>query len=195
SPRWDRRRRSTRRRASRSSRGRSCGRRAGGARSATPTSASTSNPSGAVTSRRGSSPNCSSTRCGAPSAPCADRMAVAPRVTLVTLSVGDVDRAESFYRALGWEVVISADDGFRLFRTAGAYLTLWPAESLWADAGFGPPVEPRFGGVVLAMNLDSPADVDEALATAATAGGPVLEAGGAPGGGVGRPHPPAPPRG
>ena len=75
-------------------------------------------------------------------------VAVAPRVSLVTLGVRDVAVSEAFYRALGWEVVIAADDGFRLFRTSGAYLTLWPAESLWADAGVPPPAEPRFGGVV-----------------------------------------------
>src|SRR5918994_2107459 len=92
-------------------------------------------------------------------------MAVAPRVSLVTLGVRDVALSEAFYRALGWEVVVAADDGFRMFRTFGAWLTLWPAESLWADAGIPPPAEPRFGGVVLAMNLDSPADVDGTLAT------------------------------
>ena len=101
-------------------------------------------------------------------------MAVAPRVSLVTLGVRDVAVSEAFYRALGWEVVVAADDGFRMFRTFGAWLTLWPAESLWADAGIPPPAEPRFGGVALAMNLDSPADVDEALATAEAAGGTVL---------------------
>ena len=103
-------------------------------------------------------------------------MAVAPRVSLVTLGVRDVAVSEAFYRALGWEVVIAADDGFRLFRTSGAWLTIWPAESQWADAGIPPPAEPRFGGVVLAMNQDSPADVDDALATAAAAGGTVLKA-------------------
>ena len=36
-------------------------------------------------------------------------MAIAPRVSLVTLGVRDVDVAEAFYRALGWEVVIGAD--------------------------------------------------------------------------------------
>jgi predicted lactoylglutathione lyase len=102
-------------------------------------------------------------------------MAVAPRVSLLTLGVRDVDRAEAFYRALGWEVVLSADDGFRVFRTDGAWLTLCPAESLWADAGIPPPAEPGFRGVLLAMNLDSPADVDEAIATAAAAGGTVLK--------------------
>ena len=36
-------------------------------------------------------------------------MAIAPRVSLVTLGVRDVDVSEAFYRALGWEVVIGAD--------------------------------------------------------------------------------------
>jgi len=106
-------------------------------------------------------------------------VAVAPRVSLVTLGVRDVARAEAFYRALGWEVVTAADDGFRMFRTSGAWLTLWPAESQWADAGIPPPAEPHFGGVMLAMNLDSAADVDAALATAAAAGGTVLKPGNA----------------
>ncbi len=101
-------------------------------------------------------------------------MAVAPRVTLVTLGVRDVAVSEAFYRALGWEVVISADDGFRLFRTSGAFLTLWPAETMWADGDIPPPAEPRFGGILLAMNLDSPADVDEAIATAVAAGGTIV---------------------
>jgi hypothetical protein len=102
-------------------------------------------------------------------------VAVAPRVSLVTLGVRDVAVSEAFYRALGWEVVISADDGFRLFRTSGAWLTIWPAESQWADAGIEAPVEPHFGGVMLAMNLDDRAAVDEAVATAAAAGGTVLK--------------------
>jgi uncharacterized protein len=102
-------------------------------------------------------------------------MAVAPRVSLVTLGVRDVAVSEAFYRGLGWEVIISADDGFRMFRTSGAWLTLWPAESLWADGGIETPVEPRFGGVMLAMNLDSRADVDEAVTTAEAAGGTVLK--------------------
>ena len=52
---------------------RSCGRRGVGARSATATFASTSNPTAVATSPHGSNPSCSSTRCGAPSARCAER--------------------------------------------------------------------------------------------------------------------------
>lgn len=106
-------------------------------------------------------------------------MAVAPRVSLVTLGVRDVLVSEAFYRALGWEVIISADDGFRMFRTSGSWLTLWPAASMWADAGIESPVEPGFSGVMLSMNLDSPADVDDAVATATAAGGTVVKPGNA----------------
>ena len=42
-------------------------------------------------------------------------MAVAPRVSLVTLGVRDVAVSEAFYRALGWEVVIAADGGKERF--------------------------------------------------------------------------------
>ena len=93
----------------------------------------------------------------------------------MTLGVRDVAHAEAFYRALGWEVVMAADDGFRLFRTSGSWLALWAAESLWADAGLPPPIEPRFSGVMLSINLDSAADVDDAVATVEAAGGTVVE--------------------
>lgn len=102
-------------------------------------------------------------------------MGIKARLSLVTLGVSDVARSERFYRSLGWDVVFSADDGFRVFRTDGAWLTLWPAESLRQDAGGLPAGKGDFPGIVLAMNLDTPADVDEAFKAVVEAGGRVLQ--------------------
>ena len=97
---------------------------------------------------------------------------IAPRVSLVTLGVDDMARAAGFYRALGWEVVLSDGDDFRLFRTAGAWLTLYARSSLQRDMGRD--LSTGSGSMNLAMNLDSRSDVDAALVTIAKSGGTVV---------------------
>src|SRR3954464_6099499 len=85
-------------------------------------------------------------------------MTIAPRLSLVTLGVDDIPRSDAFYRALGWEVVLSDGDDFRLFRTAGAWLALYARSSVQRDMGRTLPT--GSGSVQLAMNLDSRDDVD-----------------------------------
>jgi heme-degrading monooxygenase HmoA/catechol 2,3-dioxygenase-like lactoylglutathione lyase family enzyme len=99
-------------------------------------------------------------------------MAVEPRLSLVTLGVDDIPRADAFYSALGWEVLLSDADDFRLFRTAGALLALYARSSLQRDMGRELPT--GSGSVQLAMNLDSRADVDAALVEIVAAGGTVV---------------------
>jgi catechol 2,3-dioxygenase-like lactoylglutathione lyase family enzyme len=96
------------------------------------------------------------------------------RVSLVTLGVTDTDRAVAFYTALGWRLAGEADDGFRLFDTQGALLSLYPLESLRALAGNPPAASAGFRGVTLAVNLESVEDVDRAMAEVVAAGGEVL---------------------
>ena len=99
-------------------------------------------------------------------------MTVAPRLSLVTIGVDDVRRSEAFYRALGWEVVLSDADDFRLFATSGAWLSVYARSSLQRDMGR----ELATGSASMnpAMNLDSPAEVDAALALVADAGGEII---------------------
>jgi uncharacterized protein len=97
-------------------------------------------------------------------------------VSLVTLGVADVSRAEAFYTSLGWEVAFRAEDGLRVFRTQGALLALYPRDSLAADAGVSPGSRQGFRDVALALNLDSPQDVDKAFELARNAGGSMLRA-------------------
>ena len=89
------------------------------------------------------------------------------RVSLITLGVADVARSRSFYEALGWRGQETQETVF--FQAGGAVVVLWGVEKLAADAG----VEvgaPGFGGIVLAHNVRSRAEVDEIMVAAERAG-------------------------
>jgi uncharacterized protein len=92
------------------------------------------------------------------------------RISLVTLGVTDLARARTFYEALGWRGQEVEETVF--FQAGGLAVVLWGRAQLAADTG----VEDRgggFGGIVLAHNVRTPADVDAVLALAAEAGGRV----------------------
>ena len=99
---------------------------------------------------------------------------VPARCSLVTLGVSDVARSKAFYRALGWEAAIDMDD-FAVFRTAGPLLALYPIEDMSRDAGDEVPAD-RTRRIHLAINLDSPQEVDEAVAEFLAAGAGLLRA-------------------
>jgi catechol 2,3-dioxygenase-like lactoylglutathione lyase family enzyme len=89
------------------------------------------------------------------------------RLSLVTLGVADLDRATRFYEALGWRANRDAE-GVTFFQTGGLVVALWSRAELAADSAV---VDPGgWGGVTLAQNVGSPAEVDEVLATAERAG-------------------------
>jgi uncharacterized protein len=99
-----------------------------------------------------------------------------PRITLITLGVGDLERALRFYRdGLGWPLSSASVEGdVAFFRTDGAVLALYPRELLAADAHL-PPDGSGFGGIALAQNVRSRAEVDAVLAQAMAAGGAILK--------------------
>lgn len=89
------------------------------------------------------------------------------RVSLITLGYDDFDRARAFYETLGWSGV--SPDGEVVFIQAGPMVfALWDRSKLAADSV----VEDRggWGGVTLAYNVGSPAEVDVVLAEAEAAG-------------------------
>jgi uncharacterized protein len=100
-----------------------------------------------------------------------------PRITLITLGVRDLDRALRFYRdGLGWPLSSASVEGdVAFFRTGGAVLALYPRELLAADAHL-PAEGSGFGGIALAQNVRSRAEVDAVLAQAVGAGGTILKA-------------------
>jgi catechol 2,3-dioxygenase-like lactoylglutathione lyase family enzyme len=90
-----------------------------------------------------------------------------PRISLITLGVADVQRSWAFYEALGWEGG-SPDDDVVFFQAGGMVVALWSraklaADSVVVDSG-------GWGGITLAHNVRSPAEVDAVLAEAEAAG-------------------------
>lgn len=107
-------------------------------------------------------------------------MAIPQRFTLVTLGVADVEAATAFYRRLGWRQSTHSADGITFFSTPGPIVALWTAPELAIDAGLvaetdAPIPAPPFRGVALAINFDSRAEVDAAVADWQAAGGRVTK--------------------
>jgi predicted lactoylglutathione lyase len=91
-----------------------------------------------------------------------------PRISLVTLGVADVPRARAFYEQLGWHGREAEDTVF--LQAGGVVLVLWGRDKLAADAGLDDQGGGGFGGVVLAHNVRSDAEVDGVVAAAEAAG-------------------------
>jgi uncharacterized protein len=102
-------------------------------------------------------------------------VSVPARISIVTLGVDDVARSKAFYEALGWEVAGTVGDEICWFRTADSYLGLFDRESLARDAGLRSEPTAEFGGITLAINVESEAAVDAAFEAAARAGARVLK--------------------
>jgi len=99
------------------------------------------------------------------------------RLSLVTLGVADLDRAVGFYRGLGWEPDAASVPGEVAFYQAGpVVLGLWSRAALAADSGVTD--AGGWGGITLAHNVRTDAEVDGILADAAAAGGRVARPGG-----------------
>jgi uncharacterized protein len=98
------------------------------------------------------------------------------RISLITLGVADLGRAMDFYSAMGWEGA-SPDGDVAFFQAGGMIMALWSRAKLAEDSimedGGG------WGGITLAHNVRSPAEVDAVLAEADAAGGRVLRPGAA----------------
>jgi len=93
------------------------------------------------------------------------------RVSLITLGVADVKRSRLFYEQLGWEGQEVENTVF--FQTGGIALVLWAREKLALDCGLTDEPTDGFGGVALAHNVRSEAEVEEIVATAERAGATV----------------------
>ncbi|GAA3901625.1 VOC family protein [Microbacterium invictum] len=92
------------------------------------------------------------------------------RISLITLGVGDLERAISFYRALGWEPHSASVPGdVAFYQAGGMVLALWSRAELAADSRVSDPG--GWGGITLAHNVTSESEVDDILATARAAGG------------------------
>lgn len=101
-----------------------------------------------------------------------------PRVTLVTLGVGDFERSIAFYRdGLGWPKSSVGGDEVAFFKTGGVVIALFPRSSFAADAGVD--VEDvehgGFSRFTLAHNVAEEQHVDSVLREAAEAGATIVK--------------------
>jgi predicted lactoylglutathione lyase len=93
---------------------------------------------------------------------------VKQRVSLITLGVADLGRARRFYEALGWTTGAEPGDDVVFFQAADMVVALWDRARLAEDSG----VEDGggWGGVTLALNFASEAEVDDVIEEARAAG-------------------------
>jgi uncharacterized protein len=103
---------------------------------------------------------------------------VPARISIVTIGVQDVDRSVRFYEALGWTKRNSSIPGeIAWFGTADSWLGIFGWHDLAEDANLEAPTRVAFGGVTLAINVESREVVDRALDEAIAAGGSLLKPG------------------
>ena len=93
------------------------------------------------------------------------------RLSLITLGVSDLARSRAFYEALGWKTGAGPDDDVAFFQAGCMVVALWSRASLAEDSG----VEDNggWGGITLAYNTRSPAEVDTVIEEARAAGGAI----------------------
>ena len=90
------------------------------------------------------------------------------RISLVTLGVGDDERAKQFYEALGWSVALDIEET-AFFRANGVILVLWARDKLSDDMGV-PDDGARWSGIALAHNVGSREEVHELIEQARSNG-------------------------
>jgi uncharacterized protein len=90
------------------------------------------------------------------------------RLSLVTLGTRDLARARAFYEALGWQTGAEPDDDVVFFQAGDMIVALWDRASLAEDSCVSD--SGGWGGVTVAINFGSPAEVDATIEEARKAG-------------------------
>jgi predicted lactoylglutathione lyase len=100
---------------------------------------------------------------------------VEQRVSLITLGVADLARARAFYEALGWITRAAPGDDVVFFQAGAIIVALWSRARLAEDSGVAD--AGGWGGVTLAHNVRSPAEVDAVIEEARLAGADIAREG------------------
>jgi hypothetical protein len=99
-----------------------------------------------------------------------------PKISVITLGVKDLRASLKFYRdGLGFTPEGDTKD-IGILKMEGAWLSLYPRESLARDATVSPEGS-GFHGFTIAHNVKSKTEVDEVLAFAVKAGGKIIKPG------------------
>jgi len=99
-----------------------------------------------------------------------------PRISFVTLGVGDLERATAFYRDVLRLPQKETPPGVSFFEMGRTWLALYPRDLLAADAGVSA-AGSGFPGFALAHNVRTQPEVDQRLAEVAARGGRLLKPG------------------
>jgi uncharacterized glyoxalase superfamily protein PhnB len=92
------------------------------------------------------------------------------RLSLVTIGARDIPAMRAFYRGLGFETTVEADDGFTAYMAGGVVLSLYPIDSLGDLSKAAVPPADTWSGMTLAINMEEKEQVDTAFAAAIAAG-------------------------
>lgn len=93
-----------------------------------------------------------------------------PRVSLITLGVGDLARSRAFYEKLGFKASSIGGGEVFFFQAGSIGLVVWSRDELAADAGVSAEGS-GFRGIAIAHNVRERLQVDAVIAEAAAAGG------------------------
>jgi predicted lactoylglutathione lyase len=101
-----------------------------------------------------------------------------PRLTVVTLGVGDMRKSIAFYEALGFTRKLSATgEAVAFFETGATVIGLFPWDQLAHDVTLPDNPRPKtFRGMTLAWNCNSAEEVDAVLDFALSKGAELLKA-------------------
>jgi uncharacterized protein len=97
---------------------------------------------------------------------------VEQRLSLITLGTADLARARAFYEGLGWRTRAEPGDDVVFFQAGGMIVALWDRGKLAEDSGVDD--SGGWGGVTLAYNVRSPAEVDAVIEEARSAGADIV---------------------
>jgi catechol 2,3-dioxygenase-like lactoylglutathione lyase family enzyme len=107
--------------------------------------------------------------------PAPTKPAASPRLTVITLGVSDLARSRRFYcEGLGFSPSSASNDHIVFLDAGGVVLALYPRDLLAKDAQLSPKGS-GFGGIALARNVRTKAEVDAALEAARKAGAKILK--------------------
>lgn len=96
-----------------------------------------------------------------------------PRVSIISLGTDDLARARRFYEdGLGWKASVVGDDTIAFFQAGTMIVGLYDRTALAAEENLPPMAAPHqtHGGITLAQNQSSKAEVDRVVRDAIAAG-------------------------
>ncbi len=93
-----------------------------------------------------------------------------PRVSLITIGVGDLARSKAFYTKLGFQASSVGGDEVVFLHAGPVALCLFPRESLACDADVSAEGS-GFRGIAIAHNVREKTEVDAVISEAVAAGG------------------------